>query len=632
MLSFYFKKIILFIFVIFSITNYCYAVADSSALANDEYKFVLNNIDGCTIEFSPPHEGLVYTDNMSLQPGEYDVSISKHLYLPISLHIPMHKDVTYSVKLKSIFTNYGGGYIDELIKSGEISLDEEFEGKTLLHQLIDNFSNEYSSFHYMGTYVGPPDGAPIEDLLTALQYFINKGFDINKPDSQGKNLLSNVIQRSPAEVVALLFRNGAIVQSEFINVGNHVAGIFPSMASPGAREKWNEKVLEFFPEELLTEMLEDLVSSPFPPDHHLVKYLLEGGAYPFTAFDIYDKTIKAKTSGRVVLIRGEGETHAYLKWATENYDKIKQWKEKQQITFKLNRGEFIEIKDYVARYPDSLQYVADVMLKTFLIGSEGLSVKELADRISQGTREEELIELIRGNETEYVTSFTAEQKQYMLDVGLSPGLIAFLEEHTQQVKNIKEERAMLAMLKQEEERMAAEARAKAANRKRQAQIAARERAEAEERKQNGELFGKMLALGAGAVIANSSPLDSTKKAEFLTNYSTDVLTNNKSMSNTQQWANGTGKQSAQTGSSGGVSNEEARNKQISSSCRQKSMNGYDDGDGQTTAHCRTAIYNKCVADGLCSLYPSKCGALRSRVTTSCNMMSKMGFDGCPACP
>ena len=694
MLSFHFKKIIFFsVFVLF-INNFCYAIGEENVVDSlkpgtimflkmehnnlkegqmviflrdqgsdkyltnlgpvdkslletkiareqrlqndaerDEFHLVLNNSKDCKIEFAPPHEQLSYVDNISLKRGEYDVSVLKRLYFPILLHIPMHKDVTYNVELESIFTNYGGGHIDELIKNGEIGLDEEFEGKTLLHQMIETFSKEYPSFSRIsayGSYEGLPEGAPIDDLLNALQYFINKGFDISKPDSHGKNLLSNVIQRGPAEVVILLFQNGAMVQPEFINEGNDYAGIFPFVKSTGHGEKWTDKVLEFFPEELLTEILEDKASSIFAPDDRLIKSLVEGGAYPFAAFDVFDKRIKAKTSGRIVLVTGESATHAYLKWATENYGKIKQWKEKQQISFKLSYGDFADIKDYVSRHPDSLQYITDGKLRTFLAGSEGLSVKEIADRIAQGAKEEELIELISGNEAEYADSFTAEQKQYMLDAGLTPNLIGFLEEHTRLVKNIKEERAMLAMLKEEEERRAAEASARTAERERQAQIAAQREAADGKQNQNRELFGKILAIGAGAVIANSAPLDSAQKADFLTNYSTDVLTNNKSMSNTQQWANTTSNQSAQTGSSGGVINEAERNKQISNSCRQQSKS-YDDGDGQTTSHCRTAIYNKCVADGLCSLYPSKCGTLRSRVTTSCDMMSKMGFNGCPAC-
>jgi len=271
--------------------------------------------------------------------------------------------------------------------------------------------------------------------------------------------------------------------------------------------------------------------------------------------------------------------------------------------------------------------------KLFLTGPSGLTVREIADRIAQGTKEDELINLIHENEDEYLDFFTGEQKQYMLDAGLSTRLIGILEEHTRQVKSIKEERAMLAMLQQEDERRAAEAAA-IAEAQRQEQIDARRRAESEEKKQNRELFGKILAIGAGAVIANSAPLDSAAKTNFLTNYSTDVLTNNKSMSNTQQWANAAGQQSTQTASaqtaSGGGSNEVARNKQISSSCKQHSKS-YNDGDGQTTSHCQHAIYNKCVADEMCTLYPNKCSALRARVTTNCEILSKMGFNGCPAC-
>ena len=596
----------------------------------DEFNLVFNNSKGCKIEFAPPHEQLTYVDNISLKRGEYDVSVSKRLYLPISLHIPMDKDVTYDVELESIFTNYGGGYIDELIKSGEIGLDEEFEGKTLLHQLIDNFANNYKSFDMFGRWEGLPEGAPIDDLLNAIGYFINKGFDINKPDSSGRNLLSNVIHQGSVEVIALLFQNGAKVQPEFINKDNDYAGLFPNVGI-GKGDEWNEKLLHLFPEELLTEILNREVDGFFPVcEPQFIKLLLEGGAYPFDAFARNNKQIKAKISGRIGFVQGEKESYSNLKWATENYKEIEQWKEKQQLNFKLNNGHFADIKDYTDIHPDSLQYITDEKLKVFLLGPKGLTVREIADRIAQGGREDELIDLIASNEDEYLDSFTAEQKQYMLDAGLSPKLISSLEEHTRQVKIIKEEeRVMLAMLKQEEEMRVATAEAK-----RQAHIEAQRRAKGEEKKQNRELFGKILAIGAGAVIANSAPLDNAAKTDFLTNYSTDVLTNNKSMSNTQQWANAAGQQSTQTASaqtaSGGGSNELARNKQISSLCKQDSYR-YDDGDGQTTAHCRTAMYNECVANKMCTLYPSKCGALRSRVTTSCNMLSKMGFNGCPAC-
>ena len=93
---------------------------------------------------------------------------------------------------------------------------------------------------------------------------------------------------------------------------------------------------------MLTEILNREVDGFFPADDdRLVKLLLEGGAYPFEAFDRSDKQIKEKVGGRIVLISGERESHSYLKWATENYEKIKQWKEEQQIAFKLKYGDFV---------------------------------------------------------------------------------------------------------------------------------------------------------------------------------------------------------------------------------------------------------------------------------------------------
>jgi len=195
-----------------------------------------------------------------------------------------------------------------------------------------------------------------------------------------------------------------------------------------------------------------------------------------------------------------------------------------------------------------------------------------------------------------------------------------------------EEARRIAQLEQQREREAQKAEAA---RTRQAQIDARNR-QTQSQKSNDGMFGKMLAIGMGAVIADSSSLNSAAKVDFMKNYSTDVMNNNMAMSNTKQWKNKTVQASnplngtAQANSSSG--GEVARNKRISSRCKQESKR-YNDGDGQSTPHCQLAIYNnnKCVADKMCSLYPSKCNALKSRVTTSCNMLSDMGDNLCPVC-
>ena len=194
-----------------------------------------------------------------------------------------------------------------------------------------------------------------------------------------------------------------------------------------------------------------------------------------------------------------------------------------------------------------------------------------------------------------------------------------------------EEARRIAQLEQQREREAQKAEAA----RRQAQIDARRRQQKSQKSNNG-MFGKMLAIGMGAVIADSSSLNSAAKADFLKNYSADVMNNDMSMSNTKQWKNKTVQASnplngtAQANSSSGGAGEVARNKRISSRCKQESKR-YNDGDGQSTPHCQLAIYNKCVADEMCSLYPSKCTALKSRVTTSCKMLSDMGDNLCPVC-
>ncbi len=199
-----------------------------------------------------------------------------------------------------------------------------------------------------------------------------------------------------------------------------------------------------------------------------------------------------------------------------------------------------------------------------------------------------------------------------------------------------EEARRIARLEQQREREAQKAEAA----RRQAQIDARRRQQKSQKSNNG-MFGKMLAIGMGAVIADSSSLNSAAKADFLKNYSADVMNNDTSMSNTNQWKNNmsmnnTNKlksnvaQSQGTNQSSGSVNEAARNKQITSHCKQDSMS-YNDSDAQAATQCQLAMYNKCVADELCPLYPGKCTALRSRVSTSCEILSKMGDTRCPVC-
>ena len=191
-----------------------------------------------------------------------------------------------------------------------------------------------------------------------------------------------------------------------------------------------------------------------------------------------------------------------------------------------------------------------------------------------------------------------------------------------------EEARRQARLEQQRQREAEAKVAAVEKARREAELYAKRRQE-QQHNTDHSLFGKIAAIGMGAVIANSSSLNSAAKTDFLTNYSTDVLNNDMSMSHTNQWKNNMGRKQGGANSGGG-SSEEQRNREISSRCKQDSMT-YNDGDGQSTPHCQLAIYNKCVADKLCSLYPDKCTALRARVTSSCDTLGSMGDTLCPVC-
>lgn len=142
-----------------------------SYLAIDQYKLFIENPQNCEIKFLPPNEHLKYTNNMLLPKGHYKLSISKKLYISVAADLNMVSDLRSEIKLDSIFTDYGGVRINKLIESGEISLDEEFDGKSILYLLIENFSKNY--LNWMGkTYGWMNTDAPIDKLTNTLQYFI----------------------------------------------------------------------------------------------------------------------------------------------------------------------------------------------------------------------------------------------------------------------------------------------------------------------------------------------------------------------------------------------------------------------------------------------------------------------------
>nr|VFK27193.1 MAG: hypothetical protein BECKMB1821G_GA0114241_10263 [Candidatus Kentron sp. MB]VFK31022.1 MAG: hypothetical protein BECKMB1821I_GA0114274_10204 [Candidatus Kentron sp. MB]VFK75486.1 MAG: hypothetical protein BECKMB1821H_GA0114242_10243 [Candidatus Kentron sp. MB] len=98
---------------------------------------------------------------------------------------------------------------------------------------------------------------------------------------------------------------------------------------------------------------------------------------------------------------------------------------------------------------------------------------------------------------------------------------------------------------------------------------------------------------------------------------------------------GSGSGGAGIGSGRGAStasggSEVARNRKIQRNCQRKAKR-YNDGNGQTTPMCQTAIYHHCMAKKLCGFYPNKCSALRSRVSASCAAPRKMGRNCQGAC-
>ena len=77
--------------------------------------------------------------------------------------------------------------------------------------------------------------------------------------------------------------------------------------------------------------------------------------------------------------------------------------------------------------------------------------------------------------------------------------------------------------------------------------------------------------------------------------------------------------------------EAERNQRMDGYCQDQAIS-YDYGnDVQGGVHCQQAIYSKCFAEKFCEFYPDKCASLESRVGVSCNLLSQLGYRGCPAC-
>ena len=76
--------------------------------------------------------------------------------------------------------------------------------------------------------------------------------------------------------------------------------------------------------------------------------------------------------------------------------------------------------------------------------------------------------------------------------------------------------------------------------------------------------------------------------------------------------------------------EAERNRQNAENCKSNATQ-HSGGNGQTGPMCKQAIYNQCLADDLCDLYPDKCQSFKDRVPVSCNLLSNMGDSECPVC-
>ena len=80
-----------------------------------------------------------------------------------------------------------------------------------------------------------------------------------------------------------------------------------------------------------------------------------------------------------------------------------------------------------------------------------------------------------------------------------------------------------------------------------------------------------------------------------------------------------------------IASEADRNRGVARNCRALSMQ-YNDGDGQSTAHCQMALYNQCLAADLCDRYPEQCPIFKLQIQSACMSLKGLGAGGnCAPC-
>lgn len=79
-----------------------------------------------------------------------------------------------------------------------------------------------------------------------------------------------------------------------------------------------------------------------------------------------------------------------------------------------------------------------------------------------------------------------------------------------------------------------------------------------------------------------------------------------------------------------LAGEAERNAEFERTCIELAKLHDNKGGPQVTPHCQTAIMYKCMAEKLCTYYPSECHKLKQRKIASCDIVNGMGYT-CVAC-
>ncbi len=152
-----------------------------------------------------------------------------------------------------------------------------------------------------------------------------------------------------------------------------------------------------------------------------------------------------------------------------------------------------------------------------------------------------------------------------------------------------------------------------------------QRLEAKKNKKNKnhELFGKIVAIGMGAAIADSSSIDDAAKVDFMTSYSTDVLNDDMSMRNTKQWKDKT----VQQNQPGTASFQESKSNAVQP-CKKEDYPGYMEGKPQLAGDCKMAWFNSCNK----AKYPRRAAEFDQRIRMYCSALDGyVSKNECPAC-